>query len=145
MSQNGQTHFKNLPAFDHFGTLCFKGLILNIKIEVCMSHSSLHHFLFFFVLVVMFLCFASAVYSICVWHQSCFTCSIFVPSVYWSQSLHAAFLIPYSIFRNWKKGYKDTVMPFILIILKAISFLLSSVLSILRDIFHLFCDISQPF
>ena len=29
MSQNGQTHFKNLAAFaisDHFGTLCTKGL-----------------------------------------------------------------------------------------------------------------------
>ena len=34
MSQNGQTHFKNLAAFaarflnvsDHFGTLCIKGL-----------------------------------------------------------------------------------------------------------------------
>ena len=31
MSQNGQTHFKNLAAFaatvsDHFGTLCSKGL-----------------------------------------------------------------------------------------------------------------------
>ena len=29
MSQNGQTHFKNLAAFtDHFGTLCIKGLII---------------------------------------------------------------------------------------------------------------------
>ena len=26
MSQNGQTHFKNLAAFDHFGALCTKGL-----------------------------------------------------------------------------------------------------------------------
>ena len=26
MSQNGQTHFKNLAAFDHFCTLCTKGL-----------------------------------------------------------------------------------------------------------------------
>ena len=27
MSQNGQTHFKNLAAFaDHFGTLCIKAL-----------------------------------------------------------------------------------------------------------------------
>ena len=26
MYQNGQTHFKNLAAFDHFGTLCTKGL-----------------------------------------------------------------------------------------------------------------------
>ena len=27
MSQNGQTHFKNLAAFvDHFGTLCIKEL-----------------------------------------------------------------------------------------------------------------------
>ena len=26
MSQNCQTHFKSLAAFDHFGTLCTKGL-----------------------------------------------------------------------------------------------------------------------
>ena len=32
MSQNGQTHFKNLAAFailsDHFGALCIKGLMI---------------------------------------------------------------------------------------------------------------------
>ena len=33
MSRNDQTHFKNLAAnvFDHFGTLCIKGL----KAEAC--------------------------------------------------------------------------------------------------------------
>ena len=42
MSQNGQTHFKNLAAFaarfqsmsDHFGTLCIKGLSVTIVKEV---------------------------------------------------------------------------------------------------------------
>ena len=32
MSENGQTHFKNLTAnADHFGTLCMKGIKLTIK------------------------------------------------------------------------------------------------------------------
>ena len=30
MSQNGQTHFKNLVS-DHYGTLCIKGLTLKTK------------------------------------------------------------------------------------------------------------------
>ena len=37
MSQNGQTHFKNLAVFtvsDHFGTLCIEGLMLLISKNV---------------------------------------------------------------------------------------------------------------
>ena len=48
MSQNGQTHFKNLAAFvvrflkcvcDHFGTLCMKGLKNFLKEKKGFYHS----------------------------------------------------------------------------------------------------------
>ena len=48
MSQNGQTHFKNLAAnaHDHFGTLCIKGLRQTIWTNLMLSliASTVEHF-----------------------------------------------------------------------------------------------------
>ena len=41
MSQNGQTHFKNLAAnADHFGTLCIKGLKFVIHLWITLEEAN---------------------------------------------------------------------------------------------------------